>query len=101
MPGVRGRLERSGNAGVQDLPLQAFGDHLAIRGALLGTLLDAQGDPLGLPGLWALAFGNGVAGQSAGSLFYTAGPNNEADGIYGRIDPLPADGGGSGSGSVY
>lgn len=68
-------------------------------GALLGTLLDAQGDPLSLPGLWALAFGNGVAGQSAGSLFYTAGPNNEADGIYGRIDPLPADGGGSGSGS--
>ena len=38
------------------------------------------------PGLWALAFGNGTASQPTGALFYTAGPNNQVDGVFGRVD---------------
>ena len=35
----------------------------------------------------SIAFGNGVSSQPTESLFFTAGLNGEADGLYGRIDP--------------
>lgn len=56
-------------------------------GALLGTLGDASGQAIAIDGLWGLVFGNGLLDQPAGSLFFTAGSNGEADGLYGRIDP--------------
>jgi hypothetical protein len=36
--------------------------------------------------LWGIAFGNGVDSQPVNTLFFAAGPNHEADGVYGRID---------------
>jgi uncharacterized protein (TIGR03118 family) len=56
-------------------------------GALLGTLGDTRGQAIAIDGLWGLAFGNGVLNQPASALFFTAGSNGEADGLYGRIDP--------------
>lgn len=53
-------------------------------------LRDAAG-PIVIPGLWALSFGNGAAAGPASALFFTAGPNDEEDGLFGRIDP-PAGG---------
>ena len=35
-------------------------------------------------GLWALAFGNGVTGR-ADTLYFTAGVNNQKDGLFGSI----------------
>jgi len=57
-------------------------------GAFVGAVSDAQGNPLAIPGVWALAFGNGAAGlnQPLNTLFFTAGSNAETDGTYGRID---------------
>jgi uncharacterized protein (TIGR03118 family) len=55
-------------------------------GAHIGTLSDANGAALELPGLWGIAFGNGVNVQPHNTLFYAAGSNHEADGVYGRID---------------
>jgi uncharacterized protein (TIGR03118 family) len=53
------------------------------RGELRGT----DGKPLAIDGLWALEFGNdGGAGPST-RLFFTAGPNDEQDGLFGSIDP--------------
>jgi uncharacterized protein (TIGR03118 family) len=52
----------------------------------LGTLDEREGAPIQIEGLWALQFGNGVEGQPTNTLFFTAGPNEEANGIYGRID---------------
>jgi uncharacterized protein (TIGR03118 family) len=53
------------------------------RGELRGT----HGKPLTIDGLWALQFGNdGAAGPST-RLFFTAGPNEEHDGLFGSIDP--------------
>jgi len=58
-------------------------------GALVGQVSNGQGSALQIPGLWALAFGNGADGlnQPLNTLFFTAGTNAEADGTYGRIDP--------------
>jgi uncharacterized protein (TIGR03118 family) len=55
-------------------------------GALLGTLTDATGAALVVPGLHGLAFGNGFASQPRPTLFFTAGAHDGAQGWYGRID---------------
>jgi uncharacterized protein (TIGR03118 family) len=55
-------------------------------GSMLGTLSRSDGSPLVLDGLWGMAFGNGLNSQPANTLFYAAGPNDEAHGLYGRID---------------
>jgi uncharacterized protein (TIGR03118 family) len=53
-----------------------------------GSVSLASGKQLVVPGLWALAFGNGAANQPASALFYTAGPNNQVDGVFGRVDAV-------------
>jgi uncharacterized protein (TIGR03118 family) len=57
-----------------------------------GALLDTQGNPLTIEGLWALSFG-GDAGHSglATELFFTAGPNDEGDGLFGKLTATPAE----------
>ena len=55
-------------------------------GAFIGTLSKSDHTPIVIDGLWGIAFGNGVNNQPANTLFYTAGPSDEAHGIYGRID---------------
>ncbi|WP_371763612.1 TIGR03118 family protein [Massilia sp.] len=55
-------------------------------GAFIGTLSKADRTPIVIDGLWGIAFGNGVQNQPTNTLFYTAGPGDEAHGIYGRID---------------
>jgi hypothetical protein len=38
--------------------------------------------------LWALAFGNGAAAGPANVLYFTAGTEDEAHGLFGTITPL-------------
>ena len=59
-----------------------------VFGLPLGSLDDTHGHPIRIDGLWGLSFGNGYSGQSVNSLYFTAGPNGESDGLYGRIDPV-------------
>lgn len=54
-------------------------------GAALGQLRDAQGELISIDGLWGITFGNGVSLGDANSLYYTAGPNGEQDGVLGRL----------------
>lgn len=67
--------------------IAAFDFH---NGEFKGYLQSSWEQPITIDGLWGIAFGNGVLGQSTDTLFYAAGPNREADGIYGRIDALSA-----------
>jgi uncharacterized protein (TIGR03118 family) len=46
--------------------------------------------PLTIPGLWGLRFGNGGNGGDASTLFFTAGPNDEADGLFGSLTVPPS-----------
>jgi uncharacterized protein (TIGR03118 family) len=50
-----------------------------------GKLRGADNQPLEIDGLWALQFAQGGNNGTAGTLFFTAGPNGEADGLFGRI----------------
>jgi uncharacterized protein (TIGR03118 family) len=53
-----------------------------------GALGDSAGNPLVIDGLWGLAFGSGGAGFDASKLYFTAGPNDEADGLFGSLSFL-------------
>ena len=56
-----------------------------VSGKFLGSLRGANHQPLEIEGLWGLAFGNGFAGQSVNRLYFTAGPGDEAHGLYGQL----------------
>jgi uncharacterized protein (TIGR03118 family) len=60
-------------------------------GAFVGTLKSPDGNPIVIPGLWGLRFGNGFLNQPVNTLFFTAGPGEEEHGLYGRIDPVARD----------
>ena len=38
-----------------------------------------------------LAFGNGGASGPGNTLFFTAGPDDEANGLFGMLTPVPAE----------
>jgi len=38
--------------------------------------------------LWSLTFGNDATAGPANTLFFTAGINNEADGLFGTLTPV-------------
>jgi uncharacterized protein (TIGR03118 family) len=75
-----------------DLLVGNFGDGLVhafslATGASMGTLQTSANQPLVVSGLWALIFGNGGQGGAANTLYFTAGPNQESDGLFGSISP--------------
>ena len=58
----------------------------ASNGDFLGALRDGKGKPLAIDGLWTLTLGGG-AKSSSDTLYFTAGPNGEMDGLFGTITP--------------
>ena len=71
----------------------------ASSGKSMGPLKSSNGGTIIEPGLWGIAFGNNLSNQPSNTLFFTAGPNDEADGVYGRIDLNPASSSGTGNSS--
>ncbi|MEP6669267.1 MAG: TIGR03118 family protein [Chthoniobacter sp.] len=74
-----------------DLLVANFGDGTISAfnletGDFVGYMRDAESKIISIDGIWGLAFGNGHSLGSADSLYFTAGPNNEQDGILGRLD---------------
>jgi uncharacterized protein (TIGR03118 family) len=55
-------------------------------GKFLGYVNDNTGMPVQNDGLWALQFGNGGQAGPTTSMFFTAGLNDEADGLFGKIE---------------
>ena len=58
-------------------------------GTYMGTVANAAGTAFAEPGLWGIAFGNDAKNQPHSTLFFAAGTNDEANGLYGRIDVGP------------
>jgi len=55
-------------------------------GNFRGTLKDSSGTPVVIDGLWTLTLGGGRK-SSSDTLYFTAGPNHETDGVFGTITP--------------
>lgn len=54
----------------------------------IGFLRNSDNSLVTIDGLWSLTFGNGGNAGSANSLFFTAGINNENDGLFGTLTPI-------------
>jgi uncharacterized protein (TIGR03118 family) len=71
-----------GNFG--DGKIDAFDSH----GRFIDELDGADGKPLVIDGLWTLTLGGGRT-SSSDTLYFTAGPNSETNGLFGTITPVP------------
>jgi uncharacterized protein (TIGR03118 family) len=60
--------------------------------AFLGQLLAADLKPLSIDGLWGLIPGNDGAAGNSQYLYFTAGPNRQANGLFGLLTPVPEPG---------
>ena len=52
-----------------------------------GELRDASGKSLTIDGLWALEVAQGGNNGTPGTLYFTAGPDDETHGLFGQINP--------------
>jgi uncharacterized protein (TIGR03118 family) len=50
-----------------------------------GQLRRADGNPIEIDGLWAIAFGNGAAAGPTSTLYFLSGPSGEKHGLFGSI----------------
>jgi uncharacterized protein (TIGR03118 family) len=60
----------------------------ASNGKFLGQLRNSNGQPIIIDGLWTVTLGGG-AKSSSDTLYFTAGPNGQNDGLFGTITPAP------------
>src|SRR5262249_55758326 len=56
-------------------------------GKFVGTVTNSLGDEILIDGLWTLTVGNGAIGGDEGTIYFTAGPNGEKDGLFGNLIP--------------
>jgi uncharacterized protein (TIGR03118 family) len=73
-----------------DLLVGNFGDgrinaYDRRSGEFAGTLRKPDGHPVAIEGLWGIGFGNGQAAGPKNTLFFAAGINGEADGLFGTL----------------
>ncbi len=60
------------------------------RGRFVDELDGPDDKPLVIDGLWTLTLGGG-RNSSSSTLYFTAGPNDETDGLFGTITPVSKD----------
>jgi len=76
-----------------DLLAGNFGDgrisvFTPFSGKFLGQLRDTHGNPISIDDLWGLRFGTRITGGTH-TLLFSAGINDETDGLLGSINPAP------------
>ena len=57
-------------------------------GTFRGQLKSETNAPIQISGLWGLRFGNGSNREDVNSLFFAAGINDEADGLFGTLQSV-------------
>jgi hypothetical protein len=63
----------------------------SATGAFLGQLANPAGQTIEIEGLWGLVFGKADEEALASTLFFAAGINDEADGLFGTLKPAETD----------
>ena len=58
-------------------------------GKYAGTLTDPSGEAIQIDGLWALHAGNGYKGGDTDTVYFTAGIDDEAHGLFGSLTAAP------------
>jgi uncharacterized protein (TIGR03118 family) len=56
-------------------------------GKFVDKVRNPHGQAIVIDGLWSLKVGNGGSGGLADTIYFTAGPNDEEDGLFGSLSP--------------
>jgi uncharacterized protein (TIGR03118 family) len=67
-------------------------DPNATNGVSVGTLTDSKGNPIVIGDLWALVTGNNGTGSNPNAVYFTAGLEDEAHGLFGDLAAVPEPG---------
>lgn len=78
----------------KDLLVGNFGDGSInafdpATGNFLGPLRDKNGTPIFIDGLWGLILGNGGNGGDLDKIYFSAGLNDEVNGLFGSLAAVP------------
>lgn len=70
-----------------------FGDGRVVgydlkTGQIIDHLRDPEGKPIEIDGVWDMKFGNGETLGYANHMYFTAGPEQETEGLFGKLVPL-------------
>jgi uncharacterized protein (TIGR03118 family) len=65
--------------------ISAYAQSGSTKWVYKGQLRHADGTPIAIDGLWAIAFGNGAAAGPTSTLYFLSGPSDEKHGLYGSI----------------
>jgi uncharacterized protein (TIGR03118 family) len=60
-------------------------DGRKVDAKFAGSILDQKRRPISIDGLWAIAFGPGTGGFNSDDLYFTAGPEDEEHGLFGKL----------------
>jgi uncharacterized protein (TIGR03118 family) len=55
------------------------------KGKFMGFVGGSDGNPIEIPGLWGIGFGNGQTAGPTNTLFFAAGPDEESHGLFGTL----------------
>ena len=78
-----------GNNNANSAGLTEINAYNLTTGDFVGTLMLNTGQPFSETELWALSFGNGGSAGSTDTLFFTAGLDNNTNGLLGAISSVP------------
>ena len=56
-------------------------------GHFIDQLEDESGEPIVIDGLWTLRVGKSGNNGNPNTVYFTAGPNGETDGLFGSLTP--------------
>ncbi len=65
-------------------------DAYTVKGRFKGQLANTAGKPIKIPGLWSLAFGDGLKAGPTNSLLFTAGIDGQTHGLFGTLTAVSA-----------
>ncbi len=63
-----------------------------MTGQFRSKVRNSKGQAIAIQGLWTIKLGNGGNGGDPELLYFTAGPNDESDGLFGNLSALPGRG---------
>ena len=58
-----------------------------VTGEFIAKVRNAHGQAIVIEGLWTIRTGNGGNGGDPNLVYFTAGPNDESDGLFGHLGP--------------
>jgi uncharacterized protein (TIGR03118 family) len=78
-----------GDVLIANFDSQTIGAFDPNTGNFIDFIRDGNGNVITVDGIWGLVFGNGQSLGDANTLYFSAGPNSEYSGLFGKLTVSP------------